>query len=103
MKPINYSHILDIPELYYQENTFKQSKNISAAPAKIAHDILSGLYEEISTHQTVGNNSIFIMLGKHLDNSFAPFVRMMNDWICTGTCHDPADEFFVVRFVIKNL
>jgi hypothetical protein len=42
------------------------------------------------------------MLGKHLDNSFAPFVRMMNDWMCTGKCHDPADEFFVVRFVIKN-
>ncbi|CAG8477208.1 14086_t:CDS:10 [Rhizophagus irregularis] len=94
---VEKSILNDIPELYYQENTFKQSKNTSATPSKIAHDILSGLYEETSTHQTVGNNSIFIMLGKHLDNSFAPFVRMMNDWMCTGTCHDPADEFFVVR------
>ncbi|PKY44318.1 hypothetical protein RhiirA4_458576 [Rhizophagus irregularis] len=94
---VEKSILNDIPELYYQENTFKQSKNTSATPSKIAHDILSGLYGETSTHQTVGNNSIFIMLGKHLDNSFAPFVRMMNDWMCTGTCHDPADEFFVVR------
>ena len=103
-KPIiNYSHVLDIPELCYQESTLKQSKNTSAAPSKIAYDILSVLYNETSTHQTVGNKSIFIMLGKHLDNSLAPFVRMMNDWICTGTCHDPADEFFVVRSVIKNI
>ncbi|GES99468.1 gamma-tubulin complex component 5 [Rhizophagus clarus] len=94
---VEKSILNDIPELYYQESTIKQSKNTSAAPSKIAYDILSALYKETSTQQTVGNNSIFIILGKHLDNSFAPFVRMMNDWICTGKCHDPANEFFVVR------
>ncbi|RIA93470.1 Spc98 family-domain-containing protein [Glomus cerebriforme] len=94
---VEKSILNDIPELRYQGITCEQSKNTSAAPSKIAHDILSGLYNETSTHQTVGNNSIFLMLGKHLDNSFVPFVRMMDDWICTGTFHDPADEFFIIR------
>ncbi|CAI2170345.1 18936_t:CDS:10 [Funneliformis geosporum] len=93
----------DIPELCHKENTSKQSRDLLITPSKIAYDILSGLYNEISTHQTVGNHSIFLMLGKHLDNSFVPFIRMMNDWICKGTFHDPSNEFFIVRTsVIQN-
>ncbi|CAG8582620.1 11354_t:CDS:10 [Funneliformis mosseae] len=100
---VEKSSLNDIPELCHKENTSKQSRNLLITPSKIAYDILSGLYDEISTHQTVGNHSIFLMLGKHLDNSFVPFIRMMNDWICKGAFHDPANEFFIVRTsIIQN-
>ncbi|CAG8513146.1 4744_t:CDS:10 [Cetraspora pellucida] len=64
---------------------------------KIAYKILSGLFNEVVHHQISGNKNIFIMLGGHLDNSLVPYIRMIDEWICTGTLNDPEDEFFFVR------
>ncbi|CAG8766136.1 11592_t:CDS:2, partial [Dentiscutata heterogama] len=48
-------------------------------------------------HQMSGNKNIFMMLGEHLDNSLVPYIRMIDEWICTGKLNDPENEFFLVR------
>ncbi|CAG8562394.1 3100_t:CDS:10 [Acaulospora morrowiae] len=75
---------------------FTDSSPISS-PYKLSYKILSGLFDELVYHQTEGNKSIFLMLGEHLDNSFVPFIRMIDEWVSTGVLNDPADEFFIVR------
>ncbi|RIB00787.1 gamma-tubulin complex component protein [Gigaspora rosea] len=64
---------------------------------EIAYKILSGLFNEVVHHQMSGNKNIFMMLGEHLDNSLVPYIRMIDEWICTGTLNDPENEFFLVR------
>ncbi|CAG8761671.1 11845_t:CDS:10, partial [Gigaspora margarita] len=64
---------------------------------EIAYKILSGLFNEVVHHQMSGNKNIFMMLGEHLDNSLVPYIRMIDEWIYTGTLNDPENEFFLVR------
>ncbi|KAG9291280.1 hypothetical protein G9A89_021782 [Geosiphon pyriformis] len=67
-------------------------------PAHLAFTILSGLYKEILHHQTIGNKCVFLMFAKHFDNTFVPYMRMIDNWIRDGTLKDPAEEFFIVKY-----
>ncbi|CAG8557897.1 13142_t:CDS:10, partial [Acaulospora colombiana] len=86
----------DIPSLNAQ-----QPLSVSP-PHELAYKILSGLVDEIVRYQIEGNKLMFLMFGGHLDNSFAPFIRMIDEWVNTGVLNDPANEFFIVRALDIN-
>ncbi|CAG8493462.1 4496_t:CDS:10 [Ambispora gerdemannii] len=86
----------EIPELEYT-STSKDNHVPSYHPWEFTYAILSGLYAEITRHQIAGDTRIFVMLGRHFDNAFEPYMRIIDKWIKYGSLDDPADEFFIVK------
>ncbi|CAG8463645.1 6422_t:CDS:10 [Ambispora leptoticha] len=86
----------EIPELEYT-STSNEDHVPSYHPWEFSYAILSGLYAEIIRHQIAGNTRLFVMLGRHFDNAFEPYMRIIDKWIKYGSLDDPADEFFIVK------
>src|SRR5437763_17034094 len=74
-------NIYDDKSLFDNDND--DNSSIKSVP-EITCNILSKLFAETSYHQTIGNKSIFLLFAQHLSNTFVPYTRMIDDWICKG-------------------